>query len=317
MTGFQTTVNLQPAPAVEGNFASANPRFTSLTVPGGFVAGADGVTVGRFCWADPYSDQQVVSHGSGAPLGFIANELQAMIVTYLAETSMQVQPGFGVTPYNGGDFWVKNNGTTTALINQKAYANFADGSISFGATGSPPQAASVTGSIAAVGAISFTGSIAAPPTGSTVGSILTVTGGAAAGEIVVGATLSGSGVTSGTKIVSQLTGAAGTTGTYAVDIPQTVASTTITGAAGVLTVTAVGSGTLGVGSVLAGSGVTTGTIITALGTGTGGTGTYIVSPTQSAGSTTITATAGIETKWRCATVGASGELVKMSDHLAG
>lgn len=56
-----------------------------------------------------------------------------------------------------------------------------------------------------------------------------------------------------------------------------------------LTVSAVTSGTLSIGVVLSGTGVTTGTTITALGTGTGGTGTYTVSASQTVSSTTITA----------------------------
>ena len=57
-----------------------------------------------------------------------------------------------------------------------------------------------------------------------------------------------------------------------------------------LTVTAFSGGTLAVGHVLTGSGVTGGTKITAFGTGTGGTGTYTVSASQTVASTTITAT---------------------------
>ncbi len=57
-----------------------------------------------------------------------------------------------------------------------------------------------------------------------------------------------------------------------------------------LTVSAVTSGTIYVGQVISGSGVTVSTTITALGTGTGGTGTYTVSASQTASSTTITAT---------------------------
>ena len=57
-----------------------------------------------------------------------------------------------------------------------------------------------------------------------------------------------------------------------------------------LTVTAVASGVLVVGQVISGSGVTGGTTITALGTGTGGMGTYTVSATQTVASTAITAT---------------------------
>jgi hypothetical protein len=61
----------------------------------------------------------------------------------------------------------------------------------------------------------------------------------------------------------------------------------------VLTVTAVTSGTLTVGSTISGTGVTAGTIITSLGTGTGATGTYNVSVSQTVSSTAITATASV------------------------
>lgn len=57
-----------------------------------------------------------------------------------------------------------------------------------------------------------------------------------------------------------------------------------------LTVSAVTSGVLVIGSLLSGTGVTAGTYITAFGTGTGGTGTYTVSASQTVASTTITAT---------------------------
>jgi len=54
-----------------------------------------------------------------------------------------------------------------------------------------------------------------------------------------------------------------------------------------LTISAVTSGQLGIGSELSGTGVTAGTVITALGTGLGGTGTYTVA-SQTVSSTTIT-----------------------------
>lgn len=58
-----------------------------------------------------------------------------------------------------------------------------------------------------------------------------------------------------------------------------------------LTVTATTTGTVQVGQVLSGTGITAGTYITALGTGTGGAGTYTVSASQTVSSTTIS-TAG-------------------------
>jgi hypothetical protein len=49
------------------------------------------------------------------------------------------------------------------------------------------------------------------------------------GTIYPGMTISGTGVTAGTTIVSQTSGTAGSTGVYVVSVSQTVASTTITG----------------------------------------------------------------------------------------
>jgi hypothetical protein len=57
----------------------------------------------------------------------------------------------------------------------------------------------------------------------------------------------------------------------------------------VLTIDSATSGTLNVGDTLVGTGVTSGTFITSFGTGTGGPGTYNVHPSQTAGSTTISA----------------------------
>jgi hypothetical protein len=176
---------------------------------------------------------------------------------------------------SAGDFWVKNDGSSQALVGQNAYANFADGKITFAA----PATASVTGSIAAdrLGhrldqrrrPDRHGGRLRRPrPRRHAVRH----------------------GVASGTQIVSQLTGTAGGVGTYSVSIgEQSVASTTVSETYGTLTVTAVGSGTLGCRR-------------RPLGLRRHGRhghhrarhrhrrhGTYIVSPTQTASSTTVTA----------------------------
>jgi hypothetical protein len=57
-----------------------------------------------------------------------------------------------------------------------------------------------------------------------------------------------------------------------------------------LTVTAVFQGYIGLGAVITGTGVTTGTMISGLISGTGGTGTYQVSVSQTVGSESMTAT---------------------------
>lgn len=71
-------------------------------------------------------------------------------------------------------------------------------------------------------------------------------------------------------------------------VPTTATSFTASISGTTMTVTAVASGTVSVGQVIKGTGVTSLTMITALGTGSGGTGTYTVSASQTVASTTIT-----------------------------
>lgn len=135
-----------------------------------------------------------------------------------------------------------------------------------------------------------TGAIApatAAVTASISGSVMYVTD-VTSGKLVTGALLT-SGAAVGTVVTGQLSGDPGGVGTYAVSIAQTVDSTAVSATYGTLTVSAVSSGTLRVGQVLSGSGVSAGTQITELGTGEGLTGTYYVDLTQTVASTTITA----------------------------
>jgi hypothetical protein len=113
----------------------------------------------------------------------------------------------------------------------------------------------------------------------------------------------------GTLTISSLGTGTGGTGTYnmsasytngtassyngtrrvAATINGQIASVTASISTTTMTVTSVGSGTLSVGQIISGSGVTAGTRITGFISGTGGTGTYSVSVTQTVSSTTITA----------------------------
>lgn len=315
MAGFQTQVQTQPAIGVAWDFATVNPRFT---VPAGAGAQVSGTNLFLgFCWADPYL-QVLNSNGSGPVTGIVGRNWQGPITAFLAETTNQVLPGIQCFAYNGGDFLCPNGGLTEALVGQKAYANVTNGSIvAFAATGAPPAGASATGSTISAQTSSFTGSIAmdASPSGDTTRAILTAS--AVTGLIVPGEVIAGTGVTTGTKIVSQLTGAAGGAGTYVVDSAQTVASVAMTGTYGLFTPGAITGGPFAVGDVLAGSGgggVTTGTQITGVGAGAG---TWYVSPTQTVTSSTITSTNFVETKWYAMSVGAPGELVMISDHPLG
>jgi hypothetical protein len=306
--GVQTQVNVQPAPAVEGDFCDANPRYSIISGPGALVAGAS-CFVARFCWlsyAQVDGDGAPAicnTFGSGLVDGFVGRNQQGLITRYLDIATMQIAQGFGMFAYSAGAFWIRNSGTGPVTRGMKAYANFADGKATFAAAGAPTTVASATGSIAA-GAGSATGSIA--------GDVLTVTA-LGSGTLPVGATLSGSGVASGTKILAQLTGTAEGVGTYRVSIEQTAASTTITAAFGIFTAASALTGTFGVGDVLSGTNVVTGTNITALRTGSGGLGTYIVNDATVVGSTTISAAGNVETSWYARSAGLAGELIKVSN----
>ena len=126
--GFQTAINQYPAPAVEGDFASANPNASVLPNPEMLVAGVGGARVGRFAWV---SGTQVTNAGTGIPDGFIHRDL-------LSESTMVIPAGFAVTVMNQGDFWARTS--TAATRGQKVFASNTDGSVQTGAAG-----ATVTG----------------------------------------------------------------------------------------------------------------------------------------------------------------------------
>ena len=138
------------------------------------------------------------------------------------------------------------------------------------------------------------GQVGASFTGSFAATTLTVTG-ITSGAIAIGQTLSGTGITAGTTIVGFTTGAGGNVneaGTYTLSSNNTTSSPAFTGAISgtTLTVSAISAGYLGVGSVIAGTGVTVGTTITAFVSASGGVGTYTVSVSQTVSSVAMTGT---------------------------
>lgn len=291
-------VNLYRGVAVEGDFAGANP-YASLPASFGQLVAGDALFAGRFGWVDP-SGTVLNSKGTGKPVGFVKRDNLGLITQFLSESSMQILEGTMATAYAAGDFWVRNSGSTTSKIGDKAFANNDTGLASFAAAGTTAGGASVTASIAAASSTVVVGSIT-----DNVMTVASVT----SGTLVDGAVLSGTNVVTGTTIVEQIDGVAGGIGTYQVDRPQTVASTNITAAYGVMTVTAVATTGLAVGQELGGANVTAGTVITQLLTGTGGTGTYAVVPSQTAASATVTSESSQETRWYAASVAGPNELV--------
>ncbi len=290
--GFPTQVNVQAAPAVEGDFCDANPRATVDAGPGAFVAAIGGLILGRFGWADS-SNLTVANTGVGAPTGFVRRDQQALITQYLSDNSMAIPQGMPCTLFNEGGFWVKNNGATAATIGMTAYANNTNGSISFAAAGSPPADATVSTATIVGNDINVSAVVsnANAITGSLSGTTLTVTALTAGAVLYPGAAITGGSasvgyVPAGAVIVSQLTGTAGSTGTYQLNESGSVTSTTLSASGSGLTVTSMTSGVVLPGMVLSGgtNAVAAGTTVLAGGTGTGGAGTYPLNIAQNCAS---------------------------------
>lgn len=298
--GFQKQVNLTPAPAVAGDFASSNPRATVLAGPGGLVAGALGVTVGKFAWVDD-DGSTVKSFGTAtkAPQGFVHREQQALIQVYLAESSMNIPQGFPVVLHNEGDFWAKLGGANAATIGAAIYADYSNGDVC---------------AVAAPAGASVTATLGATFTATGTGTSLVVT--SVTGLISIGETLgTTTGITAGTTIVAQVSGTPGGAGTYTTSAATTIAAATATSFGNRLNVTAVGSGVLEVGDPVSGTSIPSGAVVASQVSGTAGdVGIYTLDTraTAYAASTTVTAVGGVLTAFKAQSAAAVGELVKIS-----
>ena len=132
--GFQTQVNAQQAPAVAGDFASANPRAAVVPPEDGFVAGAGGINVATFAWIQSDGKTLLNTDAAAKPDGFVHREQQSLISTYLAESGNNIPAGFPVTLMRTGDYYFKAN-TNAAVKGQKVFAKLADGTTRTGAAG--------------------------------------------------------------------------------------------------------------------------------------------------------------------------------------
>lgn len=326
MPDFPNQVYVNNAPAVEGDFASANPKYLALagegalkcgdgydTLAGGLVGG---IIVGRWGWLsyvavdNDEAPAVVNTFGSGKPQGLVHRSQQGLITRYLATASMVLLKGQQTELFHNVDMWVKNRGSTYAQVGMKAFANFADGTTYFAAAGTTPPGGS--GSASSIAAATFSA------TGSITDNVLTVTA-VASGSLYGGATFSGTNVATGTKIVQQLTstetdGALGKKGTYAVSIPeQNVASTALSGTYGVLTVGGTVVSGFGSGQTISGTNVVNGTAVwQQLTGGAGAAGTYVVDNNTVVSSTAITSQASIETDFYAWSAGSATELIKIS-----
>lgn len=207
MGSFQTSVNANPAPAVEGDFASANPRASVLAGEGQFVAGVGGVAVGRFARVK-ISDGTVTNADPGAAsrTAFVHRDQISLITAWLGSNTMVVPDGVEITLHDDGDFWARFAGGGT--IGQKVFANYADGSC-----------------VAAAAGASVAGATANADT--TNGSAVLTVNSVSSGTLAVGQPVSGTGIPADTTIIALGTGTGGA-GTYTMSANATANGSGVT-----------------------------------------------------------------------------------------
>jgi hypothetical protein len=307
MSNFPTKVNTLQAPAVNGDFASQNPRASLLAGQGELIAPAGGLIVGNFAFVTKGSTGESVSqsYSGGSEVGLLAREQQALITTFLAGDTLVVPQGFMVTLYVEGDFFLAFPGGATP--GQSVYADETDGA--------PISAASAPAASSNTGIIGTTNDLH----GSVTAGVLTVSANATSGVLMPGDVLTGTGLpAAGVTIASQLTGTTGSTGTYQLAAPNdgiTVGAFTngqvITSS--FVDFSAQASGTLVPGVNLKSALLAANTILGAQQTGTaGGTGIYAVTRQGNIASGTITTVAGIATGYTVRSFANPGELAKIS-----
>lgn len=123
---FQKNVLGSLNEGVAGSPASANPFSTVVKqslndcAPGLFLwSSADGTTFSPL--------------GVGKPTGFCIRTQTGLITGFLSEAQMVIPDGFNATAAYDGDWYAR--ATTTAFIDQKAFASNLDGTIATGAAG--------------------------------------------------------------------------------------------------------------------------------------------------------------------------------------
>lgn len=147
---FQTSVNANPAPGLEGGWASANQHFSRLTPGNGdpalstysaWTAGPLGVILGRFGFCNTATGVVTSQHPGVATVvvSFIHRYHPALITAWLGATSMVLTSGLEVDPVESGDFWARF--AAGAAIGQKVFASYADGSAIAGTAGAAPTTA--------------------------------------------------------------------------------------------------------------------------------------------------------------------------------
>ena len=337
MAGFQSQVYTYPAPAVVGARASMNPTATIAAGPLGLCAGALGLTVGKFAWvsyataggpgvANNFSPTQ-----PALPAGFVNNEQQALVTTWLGVNGLVVPPGYQCTLFGRGDFWAKAIYTDVAVGN-KVYANLFSGDIYGGAAGLFLLAGATGG-----GPSDAVGASAVVTATTTAGSYSMNVTAFTSGTLAIGQQITGPGLTnglyyiessgtltlpassgSGTINLTQAAVAASAGGTFNtianVGIGGCKCSSVSSSSSTTMTINTVTSGTIVPGQLIQGiTNIPANNWVASIGTFNGTSGTIIMG-LASTGTITAQAcnfSAWIETPWYVLSAGNVGDLVKI------
>lgn len=110
----------------EGYFASPNPASVLLAGPIAFRAGADGVAVARFGFAD-YNSGLVENARTNAAqsLGWVFPVINGTSAIRVARGQRYARPGVGLTLMRAGDYWARFVGG--AMAGAIVYASTVDG----------------------------------------------------------------------------------------------------------------------------------------------------------------------------------------------
>lgn len=294
--GFQTVVNANQAPAVEGDFASQNPRHNVIGAAGQLVAPASGLKVGKFFFINPATGLCSQSYVAGVytQVAFLARNSQGLITAFLADNTQVVPGGFMVVGFDGGDFWARFNGAISS--GGTVYADETTGNPVASASTTATASAGFTGTASLVGA-------------SVVMTVVTQT----AGVLNVGDALTGTGIPAGTTVASfgTYTKAAGTgTVNMSAAASATEAAEAVTSTSLFINATALLTGSLNVGDVITGTGVTSGTTITSTPAPESALPlSYGISVAQNFASTTVTGPVAISTGFTARSNGLQGDIV--------
>ncbi len=191
--GFQTTVVRMPAPGVPGDFAGANIKANVIGGPGAWVAPPSGTLIGVMAYANPATGYATNYFQPSSFQGFVHREGQAIITPFLAFYGQQIPSGDMVTVMNFGEFWGLFEGG--ASIGNVVYANPVSGALSGGSSG---QSVTVSGGA-----------------GTVAGGVLTLTTAPTSGAYAVGQIVSMAGLPPGTYSTAVTGSAIGDTITLA------------------------------------------------------------------------------------------------------